>query len=179
MTYDIYCYRPTSKLPSVEEARAVLEGPARQDTEAREGAGRVWRIVEALMQCNPRLEPFGFDFSKVAGSKEAQEKILGAELNTPVGELSLQISVSADEAGITIPYWYEGAEADQVFSIASAYLRILGRTGGFFVYDPQIELAFDPLKDELNGLNLYKMMTRRLPGMVNDIKKGESAQSTS
>jgi hypothetical protein len=171
MTYDIYCYKPVSRLPNVEEAKAILYSEElEQKTETPEEQDTRWKIVAALMECNPRLEPFGFDFAKVAGSKEEQKRIDHVELNSPQGEPSIQLEVYFDNAAITIPYWYEGPEADRVFAQASAYLRAIGEAAGYFVYDPQTETAFDPSKDVL-GVGLYKHMTRRLPGIVSDIAK--------
>ena len=50
---------------------------------------------------------------------------------------SMQVSVYAREAAITIPYWFSGDEAEPVLERAFAYARVLHDTGGFAVADPQ------------------------------------------
>lgn len=72
MSYDLYCYRATSSVPDVAEARAIVEA-----INAAEEAGDVKavscdakeRITAALIEHNPRLERFKFDYSKIAESQ--------------------------------------------------------------------------------------------------------------
>ena len=66
MSYDLYCYRSASGLPDVAEAQAIVEAnnaaeeagdskPTSSDTRER--------ITAALMEHNPRLERFKFDYT--------------------------------------------------------------------------------------------------------------------
>ena len=152
MSYDLHCYRPTSSLPNVTEAEALVEG-----FNATEEAGEVRststqsqeQIAAALIAHNPRLERFQFDYDKIAESlkvteQDARRRYSHIELNTPEGDLTVQLTVYGDHVDITIPYWYEGNKADEVFSAVSGYLRVIRRTAGFFVFDPQTGAAFDP-----------------------------------
>ncbi len=63
------------------------------------------------------------------------------ELSTEQG---IQVSLYARSAGITVPYWYEGAEADAVMERVFAYARVLAETLGYTVWDPQTETVVEP-----------------------------------
>ena len=57
------------------------------------------------------------------------------ELDAP----GMQILVAARSAGINVPYWFDGGEADRVMARAYEYAAVLAEVGGYTVYDPQIE----------------------------------------
>jgi hypothetical protein len=77
------------------------------------------RTAAALMEIDPSVERFEDD--------EAIEL---------TGE-AIQVSLFAREAGITIPYWFEGDEADAVLARAHAYARVIADTLGYTIFDPQ------------------------------------------
>src|SRR5262249_42183909 len=104
MSYDLYCYRPASGIPDVREAQSIVEAinaaeeagdspPASSDLRER--------IAIALIEHNPRLERFDFDYTKIAESQkisedEARLRYQHAELNPPEGDLAIQLTVSHD-----------------------------------------------------------------------------------
>jgi len=112
MSYDLYCYRAASGVPNVAEAEALVEAinsaeeagdvkPTSSDTKER--------ITAALIEHNPRFEPFKLDYSKIAESlktseNEAQSRYQHVELNPPEGDLAIQLTVYDDHVFISIPY---------------------------------------------------------------------------
>ncbi len=144
MSYDFYCYRSASGVPDVAEAQAVVEDINETD-EAGDSKPTSFQTIEeiaaALMESNPRLERFKFDYAKISESEnisedQARQRNQHAELNPPEGDLAIQLTIYDDHVFISIPYWYRGTEANQVFSQCSDYLRVIRRTAGFFAYDP-------------------------------------------
>src|SRR5438105_1295386 len=156
MSYDLYCYRATSSVPDVAEAQALVEAinAAEEAGDAKATSSETReRITAALIEHNPRLERFKFDYSKIAelqniSEEEARSRYQHVELNPPEGDLAIQLTVYDDHVFISIPYWYRGSEADLVFSQCSEYIRVIRRTAGFFAYDPQTDTAFDPTRTE-------------------------------
>lgn len=176
MSYDLYCYRATSGVPNPAEAQAQVE--AINEAEAEEAGvttatsgGIKERITAALIEHNPRLEPFKFDYRKIAelqkiSEDEARARYRHVELNSPDGDLAIQLTVCDDHVFIAIPYWYKGSEANQVFSQLSGYLRVIANTSGFFAYDPQSGVAFDPRQTELRDHQHYDRVVADLPKIV-------------
>jgi hypothetical protein len=174
MSYDLYCYAPASSVPDATEAQALVElfnadeeaGITKNATsEAKE------KIAAALMECNPRLERFQFDFGEIAkaakiSEQEARARYQHIELNPAEGDLAIQLTVHDDHVDITVPYWYKGSDADGVFSQLSDYLRVVRKTAGFFVYDPQTGAAFDPEQTSLIDHTDYDRVVKDLPKMV-------------
>ena len=129
---------------------------------------RKHRIAEALLANNPQLEQFEFDYEKIASLQhisleEARTQYAHIELNTPEGEHATQITISDYEVVITIPYWYEGEQAQAIFQKISTYLKIINNEAGYFVYDPQTEQVFDPQHEEFGNVEGYESMTRKMP----------------
>jgi|tagenome__1003787_1003787.scaffolds.fasta_scaffold20117585_2 hypothetical protein len=52
---------------------------------------------------------------------------------------AIQVSLFAREAAITMPYWFDGAEAEQQLARMTAYAQVLREHGGYTVIDPQTE----------------------------------------
>ncbi len=52
---------------------------------------------------------------------------------------AIQISLYADQAAISVPYWYEGERADAVMARIQHYAAVLTEVGGYTVWDPQTE----------------------------------------
>ncbi|MDV3278315.1 MAG: hypothetical protein LYZ69_07600 [Nitrososphaerales archaeon] len=120
MTYDIHCYKPISDSPSVEEARRVLEaGYEFPELDRAPDPEDKWKIAAALMRFDSKLEPFKLDPVKLANMTIDQQERMrtdSIELNTPRDGRSIQISIFEDSVGVLVPYWYEGAEIDEVFA---------------------------------------------------------------
>ena len=172
MSYDVYCYRSSSNEPNAEEAQTVIQSEEHVTFRDDEEARKIKReIADALIRYNPRLEPFKIDHHEVAkmmkiSYEQAQAQWSHIELNPPDGDLATQLTVYWDHVSITIPYWYTGTKADEVFAQLSAYLRVIHDATGFFVYDPQTDRAFDPTKEEFGNHAEYDRIAENLPAIV-------------
>lgn len=172
MGYDVYSYRPLSAVPSAEEAERILQSEEdatfRDDEEAR----RIKReIAEALRKYNPRLEPYKVDHHAVAkmlgvSYEQALARWNHIELNPPDDDLATQMWVYWDHVLFSIPYWYTGATAEQVFAQLSGYLRVLSDACGFFAYDPQTNRAFDPASEDIRDHAEYNRVATIMPAIA-------------
>lgn len=174
MSYDIYCYKSKLDGPDLEEAQAVIG----EDNETEPDEKTKLEIAKALMVYNPRLESFQLDYTEIAKFQkisiaEAQKRFDHIELNTPEGDLATQITIFDNNVVISIPYWYSGEKAIEVFDKITNYVKIIRQTAGYFTYDPQIEKVFDPLSDNIEGIGIYLHTTEQ----INHIKT-PSAQKT-
>ncbi len=95
------------------------------------------------------------------------------ELNPPEGDLAIQLTVYDDHVFISIPYWYQGSRADQVFSQLSEYIRVIRETAGFFAYDPQTGIAFDPQQTHLREHQQYDKGVKDLPKIAAGASKSD------
>ncbi|HET7108186.1 MAG TPA: hypothetical protein VFI38_15340 [Candidatus Acidoferrum sp.] len=173
MSYDFYSYRSSRGQPLPEEAQGIIEKEEettfRDDPEAREIKEK---IAAALLNINPRLERFVFDYSKIADSlkiseEQARLRYNHIEMNPPEGDLVVQVSIFEDHVAYSIPYWYGDSKGDLVFAQLLAYLKAVRETAGFLAYDPQSDRAFDPLREEMMSDNSdYKAMSANLPALV-------------
>lgn len=50
---------------------------------------------------------------------------------------AVQVSIFREEAGISVPYWYEGERAEAVMVRMQEYAGVLTQLGGLTFYDPQ------------------------------------------
>jgi hypothetical protein len=174
MSYDLYCYHSTSGTPVAEEASTIVEAinSAEESEAVAESSSQVReKIVAGLLAHNPRLERFAFDYSKIAelnriSEEQARLQYQHAELNTPEGDLAVQLTVHGDHVFITVPYWYEGEKANQLFSELSGYLKVIRRTAGLFAYDPQTGVAFDPEQKDLSDHIEYDKVSSSLPNIA-------------
>jgi len=139
------------------------------------------KIVDALMEHNPRLELFQFDYAEIARSlkiteEQARLERTNVDLNPTEGDPAIQLSVFGDHVSINIPYWYTGAAAGVTFEQLSGYLRVIRAVAGFFVYDPQTDRVFDPEKEEFGTHESYERIVRDIPNIIaaTRVEKGKS-----
>ena len=173
MSYDIYCFKSKLDRPDLEEARAAIE--VDEDEEVVSDPETKLKIAKALIDYNPRLECFEFNYDEIAKLQdtsvdEAKEAFGHIELNTPEGDLATQITIFDNNVSITIPYWYSGDKAREVFDKIYDYIKVIRQTAGYFVYDPQIDKVFDPLIENIFELDIYQTMT----GQVEKMKTEET-----
>jgi len=169
MSYDLYCYHPVKNAPDVDDASEVLALDDNCET-VPDGATteKMERIAQALLDFDSRLERFKPDLEEIARMQnnsiaEVPEKFQHIELNTPEGSLAVQITVFPNNVSITIPYWYHGQEAEAVFRQVTEYAKVIQKTAGYFVYDPQLDLAFDPSTTPFSGQAVYEKTANLLP----------------
>jgi hypothetical protein len=165
MSYDIHCYRSKIGRPDLDEAREAIE----EDHINAEPESKVKKeeLAKALTDHNPMLESFKLDYAEISKFQnitidEAKKQFNYIELNPPEGDLVIQITINDNNAILTIPYWYRDEQAKQVFHDLMEYLKIIRRTAGYFVYDPQTDKAFDPLTTKIEGLDIYLQTTRQI-----------------
>jgi hypothetical protein len=137
------------------------------DFDSEEQSTIKFDIAKALTDFNPRLEAFKLDFNELAklhgiSVGEAKAQFNYIELNPPDGDLVIQITINNHNVSLTIPYWYGGDQARQVFEYLMEYLKIIRKTSDYFVYDPQTDQVFDPLTTELKGLDIYLQTTNNI-----------------
>jgi len=170
MSYDIYCYKSKLDRPNLEEAQAIMELEEEENSSDSESK---LKIAKALISYNPKFECFEFDYeeiSKLQGTSidETKEAFDHIELNTPDGELAIQITIYGDTVSITVPYWYSGDDANQVFNNINEYAKVIRKAVGYFVYDPQTDKVFDPLKENIFELDIYQSITDQVEKMKSE-----------
>ena len=75
------------------------------------------------------------------------------------------LKIFDNNVSITVPYWYSGDKAREVFDKIYDYTKVIRQTAGYFVYDPQIDKVFDPLTENIFGLDVYHSMTAQVENM--------------
>ncbi len=170
MSYDIYCYKSKLDKPDLEEAQAIMEMDEEDSTQDFETK---FKIAKSLIEYNPKLESFEFDYEEISKLKgtsidDAKDAFEHIELNTPDGELATQITIYGDTVSITVPYWYSGEKAEEVFNNVTQYAKVIRQTAGYFVYDPQTDKVFDPLNENIFELDIYQIMTEQVGKMKSE-----------
>jgi hypothetical protein len=141
MSYDFHLFRPepgVDPLVTAEQGSAG-EYPGRRNPE-KEVRNRA--VAAALLQLNPALEISEADPDMLAelhgvAREEAEGYFPDIEINTPDDGNGIQISLFADEAGVSVPYWHTDDRAEAVFAEIWRYLQVIERETGFKTYDPQ------------------------------------------
>ena len=106
---------------AAHEEAAEQEAPVTARDEA------MWAEVEQrLRSVLPDLESF------VGGSRRELTHL----------ESGLQLSLSAAEISLSVPYWYEGAEAERLTEILRTVVQAVEEVTGRVAFDPQAELPF-------------------------------------
>ena len=164
MSYELYCYRSTIGKPDVEEAQLIIEDSSEfvVNTEVKVKN----EIVKALLTHDSRLEVFKLDYEEIArlqkiSIEEARKTFDYVELNRPEEDLARQITVFNESVTIIVPYWYTGNNAKEVFEQVNEYTKVIGRVAGMYVYDPQVDRAYDPLVEDFDGLSVYRDVTEQ------------------
>ncbi len=169
MSYDVTCYRSKIGRPDAEEAEMLMELDEHGEHVLKPSADAndKIKITQALLDFNPRLENFDFDFDEIAKLQgisvdEAKRQFSHIELNPPEGDFAIQITVSDHDVWISFPYWYKGQELTEVFTRVHAYTTIINEVAGYYVYDPQTGRAFDPKVEDFDGQAIYAKMTQKV-----------------
>lgn len=181
MSYDIFCYKSKLGRPDEDEADSVIEADNDKWAKKDKDATTKLELIKALIQFNPRLEAFDFDYGEIAKLtattiEEAKNKFDHVELNTPDGDLSIQLTVYDNHVYINVPYWYKGEEARKLFQDLKSYIKIIRETAGYFVFDPQSGEVFDPAEIGFNGLDKYLSVSEHIEEMINgpDTKQSQN-----
>jgi hypothetical protein len=178
MSYDIYCYKSKLGYPDEEEMNKVIEDDTDKWSKKDRDAVTKLAIVKALTEYNLRLEAFDFHYGEIAKLtattiEEARNKFDHIELNAAEGEISIQLKIYDNHVGITVPYWYQGDKAKILFDDIRAYINLIHKTAGYFVFDPQTGEVFNPAEKNFDGLNKYLSISES----IEDIIAGAATQS--
>ena len=152
MSYDLEAFRvpPGTTAREFYESDALGEDDSPPTPAERE---EMERLAEALMAVDP-----------------AAERIDGADF-IEIDTEAMQVSLYGNQAAITVPYWFQGGEADRVMTRAFEYAAVLAEVGGYTVFDPQTDevVAGVPSADA-------KRVYASTSAMVDEIAREESAE---
>jgi hypothetical protein len=173
MSYDLYFLLPEHCAdPDALAAHMETEGsPSTPAQDARKQA-----LARALRSAEPGLTSAPFDHAKIAEIQGttlevAQARFDHVELNAPEGGSGIQISLFADQAAITVPYWHDATRAPEVFAELERYAALLVKHGGYRIYDPQAELVVDDPAELREGfLVSYGRVARSLPQLLAEME---------
>jgi hypothetical protein len=171
MSYDIFCYKSKSGIPDEGEADLVIEADNDRLATKDRDVNTKLSIVKALTSYNPRLEAFDFDYGEIAKLssttiEDAKNKFDHIELNTPEGDIAVQLTVYDNHVYINVPYWYKGEEATRLFQDIKSYIKIIRETAGYFVFDPQSGQTFDPAENGFEGLEKYLSVSENIEEII-------------
>ncbi|MGE5612292.1 MAG: hypothetical protein ACM359_23795 [Bacillota bacterium] len=170
MSYDLRAFAPSPGEDPLQTAHSIFEreeeipSPASRNPEAE---AKKKALTEALTRHNPQLSPFQLQYEDIAKLQqitieEAKAQYRYIELNGPEDGNGIQITLHDTEASITVPYWHERPQADVVFQEIWGYLRILQESGGYCIYDPQLERILDLNNDFEDVVRCYTAITGNL-----------------
>lgn len=156
MSYDVYCYRSLVGRLDAAEALEIFENS--EEAETHEYISEAERktmhdIAEALLAHDPGLVPDDAD------DVELEDAIC---LITSDDSSCVQISIYHDSVVLSVPFWYSGEKATIVLDNVADYTRIIRKTAGYFVYDPQTEEAFDPEINVHFSTDCFNAMAERM-----------------
>ena len=163
----------------MEEADTVIEADNDKWATRDKDAITKLAIVKALAEYSSRLEAFDFDYGEIAKLtattiEEAKNKFDHIELNTPEGDITMQLIVYDNHVYINVPYWYKGDEATKLFQDIKTYVKIIRETAGYFVFDPQTGQVFDPAENGFEGLEKYLSVSENIEEMISEQNKTQS-----
>ena len=170
MGYDIQLVRPRPGQAIEDIAMADEDGPP---SGPRDPAKEVvkQRVAKALVAADPALKSFAFGYAEIArirsiSIEQAEREHRDVELNDET--TGLQIMLSDDGAGVSVPYWHSGPEGDDVLRRMLACVRIIARETGFVAFDPQVGEVIDP------DVELARMVAThaRMVDHVREMKRG-------
>lgn len=175
MSYDIFCYKSKSSQPDEEEADAVIEADTNKWAQKEKNTSVKLELVKALTQFNPRLEAFDFDYGEIAKLtettiEEAKKKFDHIEINSPDGDIAVQLIIYDHHVHISVPYWYKGEDARNLFQLLKSYIKIIRDTAGYFIWDPQTGEVYDPAVNGFEGLKKYLSVSEHLEEIVGSNK---------
>jgi len=171
MSYDLHLLSSRPGGDALRVARALVT----QEQEvinpglpvpAKEAQNR--RLANALVEANPRLEVFEFDYAAIAAQRgvteeDARARYRHLELNGPEDGNGIQITLYDDTIDITVPYWHQPEAAGRVFEEIWRYLELLEREGGFAIYDPQLDRMLTLTVDRLAVRERYGAVVTQMP----------------
>jgi hypothetical protein len=131
VSYDLYMLTPEPGVDPVDTLERLEEsGRGPHDPK---GEQRARRLAGAIRAADPRYELSEFEF----------EGATGVELSAENG---LQITIMADHASVTFPYW-DSLDTGRFAADIDKAAEIIAAETGWQLYDPQLEKLLDPVRD--------------------------------
>jgi hypothetical protein len=171
VSYDFHLFRPK---PGVDplltaEQESAGEYPGRHDPE-KEALNRV--IAAALVQVNPALQVSEASPEYLAelhgvSREEADGYFRDTDIDAGEHGNGIQISLFADVADVSVPYWHTGHTAEAVFAEIWQYIQVMEHETGFKTYDSQTGRIVESWSDMEAALRSYVgtvPRVRELPG---------------
>ncbi len=126
MSFDLYfLHRPETG--NWDDAIAAMAARAKAEPPVTETDRELWsRVERRLCDILPDLE--GYDGDRFRESTD--------------GSIGLQVFFSPGDITLSIPYWYEGEEADRIVDLLRRVARAIGDETGLTAYDPQDDREF-------------------------------------
>ena len=181
MSYDFNLFQPKAGLDVdsaaeqwiAEEEALVLAGTGPIDPVKEE---QKRRLSTALINCNPGLSPFAFEYDKLAElegitEEEARVRHRHIELNGAIDGNGIQIMLFDDSASITVPHRHTAEQSKVVFGEVWQYLHILEKEGGFRTFDPQLGRVLELSKDFDEVVSVYGRSLEGVGGIVGKHKQ--------
>ncbi len=176
MAFDLYLYRSQLGKPDFNEAVSVTAEDPEAEIKAAQPVemDRQVSIAQALLEVNPRLQPFELDHSAIAEIQgisvdEARLRFDYLQFNTPEGELATSIEIHRNHVAITVPKSYEGEEADRMHRIVQDYAKAINEAAGYFAFDPQTGRTYDPSIDAAKESPEPEATSEMLEETYNDV----------
>jgi|WetSurMetagenome_2_1015567.scaffolds.fasta_scaffold40070_3 hypothetical protein len=169
MSYDFHLVpqsTTSAQIEAVNQDDEINPGPPVPEKEKQKK-----KLAYLLIESNPKLEIFLFEFSEIAKTynwteDEARIRFRHIELNGPDDSDGIQITLYDDRADVTIPYWHQPRAAEIVFDEVWRYLKIFAEHGGFSVYDPQLDRILNLTSDRDEVLKRYGGIVAKMPEII-------------
>jgi len=123
MSYDIHLFKKLKGKTARECAEEILESDDLNALDKQAFEKQKQSLAKQLTEKNPKLEKVDSE-----GSLELSDNKNG-----------MQILVSKNQIGLSVPYWNNAEEAKKIIPEIFQYLSILQKTSGYSIYDPQTE----------------------------------------
>ena len=129
-------------------------------------------VVAALMEANPLLEAWPAHYAPDAQPAEDEEgRASHVELDAGERGTPVQISISGNQAGLSVAYGHTGEKARETFRDVWRYLEILQRETGYSTYDNQIGRKLDLERDFEDVVGAYSGSSAKLPSLIRESER--------
>jgi hypothetical protein len=88
------------------------------------------------------------------------------ELDLPTH--GIQITMFEGEIGVSVPFWNEGEEAQEVLTLVGEVINVIRGASGWAVYDPQLEREITNVADMAQAGDALSATTRQVHEIVGD-----------
>ncbi|ATL46008.1 hypothetical protein COR50_01865 [Chitinophaga caeni] len=159
MSHSIFCYQSKIGRPLKEEALFLVKNQLEILGNCEKNVAMQHKIVSAISEIHPGMVVVPFNHAVLAlvqelSPEEAAYLYDHIDMYSPEGETPVQLSVLHHLVTITIESW-PLKKSDQFFIYLGKFIKAIRETAGYFVYDPQLDVAFDPSQDNYRRLMHY------------------------